>query len=218
MSIQDILDMLGISKGAFYHYFSSKQALLEAVVMHMAQELLQVIEPIVNDPHMSAMQKLQCYFDTGARWKSSRKSVFLPYARVWYQDNNVLMRERVFQAMVALAAPQFGQIIAQGVQEGVFNTPYPDQIARIVFTLFQSMSGSIMQYILSEEGRDASLKLVQCDVVVYTDTLERILGLPSHSLNLIDINMLKEWVESPVENHPQQRSEEHETISTPGMA
>jgi len=31
MSIQDILDALGISKGAFYHYFDSKQALLEAL-------------------------------------------------------------------------------------------------------------------------------------------------------------------------------------------
>ena len=29
MSIQDILDELHISKGAFYHYFDSKQALLE---------------------------------------------------------------------------------------------------------------------------------------------------------------------------------------------
>src|ERR1700719_1919309 len=32
MSIQDVLDALEVSKGAFYHYFHSKQALLEAVV------------------------------------------------------------------------------------------------------------------------------------------------------------------------------------------
>ena len=31
MSIQDILDALKISKGAFYHYFDSKPALLEAL-------------------------------------------------------------------------------------------------------------------------------------------------------------------------------------------
>ena len=32
MTIQDMLDELQISKGAFYHYFGSKQALLEALI------------------------------------------------------------------------------------------------------------------------------------------------------------------------------------------
>ena len=35
MTIQDILDGLQISKGAFYHYFDSKHAVLEAVVERM---------------------------------------------------------------------------------------------------------------------------------------------------------------------------------------
>ncbi len=37
MTIQDILDGLGISKGAFYHYFSSKQELLEAIIERMLE-------------------------------------------------------------------------------------------------------------------------------------------------------------------------------------
>jgi len=32
MSVQDILDELKISKGAFYHYFDSKLALLDGLV------------------------------------------------------------------------------------------------------------------------------------------------------------------------------------------
>jgi AcrR family transcriptional regulator len=218
MSIQDVIDALGISKGAFYHYFKSKQALLEAIVMGMTHELLQVIDPIVNDAHLTAMQKLQCYFDTGASWKSARKEVLLPYARAWCQDSNVMMRECTFNTLVAMATPQLGQIIRQGVEEGVFNTPYPEQIARVIFTLLQGMSGSMLQFVLSEAGRDASLKQAQTDIAVYTDTLERILGLPSHSLNLIDINMLRKWIEPSIENHPQQRSEEHETIPSSSMA
>ncbi len=35
MSIQDVLDDVGASRGAFYHYFDSKQALLEAVIERM---------------------------------------------------------------------------------------------------------------------------------------------------------------------------------------
>ena len=36
MTIQDMLDDLQISKGAFYHYFDSKQAVLEALVERMS--------------------------------------------------------------------------------------------------------------------------------------------------------------------------------------
>ena len=40
MSIQDVLDALEVSKGAFYHYFDSKQALLEADDISERCELL----------------------------------------------------------------------------------------------------------------------------------------------------------------------------------
>ena len=205
MSIQDVIDALGISKGAFYHYFNSKQALLQAIVMSMTQELLNIIDPIVKDPHMTALQKLQCYFDTGASWKSARKEVLLPYARAWCQDSNVMMRECTFNTLVALATPQLGRIIRQGVEEGVFNTSYPEQIARIIFTVLQGMSGSMLKFVLSAEGRDESFKQVQTDIEVYMDTLERILGVPRHTLNLIDINLLKEWIVPSVEEIPSQK-------------
>ena len=37
MTIQDILDDLHLSKGAFYHYFDSKQSLLEALIERMGR-------------------------------------------------------------------------------------------------------------------------------------------------------------------------------------
>jgi len=39
MTIQDLLDELQISKGAFYHYFGSKQALLEAIIERIVDEV-----------------------------------------------------------------------------------------------------------------------------------------------------------------------------------
>ncbi|MGD0006240.1 MAG: helix-turn-helix domain-containing protein, partial [Anaerolineaceae bacterium] len=48
MAIQDILDDLQISKGAFYHYFTSKQALLEALIERMMLDAEQVLTPIVH--------------------------------------------------------------------------------------------------------------------------------------------------------------------------
>src|SRR5664279_2315578 len=84
MSIQDILDELQISKGAFYHYFSSKQALLEALIERMMLEAEKVLIPIVQDPDLPALEKFQRFFDAISRWKTDRKRIILGLMQSWY--------------------------------------------------------------------------------------------------------------------------------------
>jgi AcrR family transcriptional regulator len=88
MTIQDVLDELKISKGAFYHYFNSKQALLEALIERIQMEANEMLTPIVDDPHLSAMEKLQRYFDTASKWKMARKNLMIEIMRTWYADEN----------------------------------------------------------------------------------------------------------------------------------
>jgi AcrR family transcriptional regulator len=95
MSIQDILDELKISKGAFYHYFDSKPALLEAVLERMQHESKQALLPIVQDPHLDALEKLQRFFDTSVRWKTARKAFLIELLRVWYTDHNAIVRQKL---------------------------------------------------------------------------------------------------------------------------
>jgi AcrR family transcriptional regulator len=203
-SIQNVLDELDISKGAFYHYFDSKQALLEAIILSMSQEAIQLITPIVRDPNLSALEKFKQYFDTGARWKKARKGFFLPLLEVWYRDDNALMRQRLFAMLVELSGPLFTEIIRQGVREKVFTTAYPDQIAVVILTLFQGLSDSIIEFFLSPALNDEIMCRIEKTIAVYMDAIERVLGAPRHSLKLVDLNMLKEWVDAPAENVAQE--------------
>jgi len=92
MSIQDIMDALKISKGAFYHYFDSKQALLDGLIDRMLDEGERVLRPIVEAKDLSAIEKLRCYFDTAGRWKVAQKSFMLDLFRVWHADANAIMK------------------------------------------------------------------------------------------------------------------------------
>ena len=74
MAIQDVLNELQMSKGAFYHYFDSKQALLEALIERMQQEAEQLLLPIVQDPHLDALEKFQRYIDAGRFPGSQRQT------------------------------------------------------------------------------------------------------------------------------------------------
>lgn len=195
MSIQDILDALGISKGAFYHYFDSKQALLEALIERMMDEVMQALEPVARDPNLPALTKLQRYFGAAAQWKSARKPMMIELMRIWYDDHNALARQKAFSAAVKRVAPLLGEIIRQGVQEGALTTPYPEQAGEIVLTTFQSLGDVFLAPLLLQNPIDPDkLRRAEQAIAAHTDALERILGAPPGSLTLIEPDALKEWV------------------------
>ena len=132
MTIQDILDGLHISRGAFYHYFDSKQALLDALVDRMGNEAEQTLLPIVQDPHLPALQKFRRYFEASARWKTHQKTLIISLLRMWYTDENAFIRQKMTSESLKSTAHLLEPIIRQGIQEKVFTTRYPEQVAVIV--------------------------------------------------------------------------------------
>jgi len=195
MTIQDILDQLQMSKGAFYHYFESKADVLEALVEHMAVEQVEPrIISIVEDPHLNAIEKLQRYFDTSVQWKTSQKELIMQLTRVWYSDENALARQKMFNMMVRHVTPLFIKIIKQGVQEGVFSTPYPEYASQVNINLIQALGDTFARMLLSEESQTGnSLQEAENIIVAYNDALERILGAPKGSFHLMDTDVIKDW-------------------------
>jgi AcrR family transcriptional regulator len=190
MSIQDILNDLTISKGAFYHYYASKQALLEALIDRMVEEAEPIILPIVQDPQLPALEKLHRFFDTAARWKTARKDYLLSLLRVWYADDNILIRHKALTGSIKRFAPLLAGIIRQGVAEGVMTTPFPDQIGEMALSMLQGLGDGFVELIFSHSTDLACAKQL---VAAYNDALERLLGAPAGSLNLVDKAILKEW-------------------------
>lgn len=193
MSIQDILNELKISKGAFYHYFDSKGDLLEALIERMRQDAEPIILPVVEDPRLRALEKLQRFFDTSARWKTARRDYVLSLARVWYADDNAIVRQKAQADLIRWAGPLIVGIIRQGVQEGVFNTAFPDQIGELVLSLLYHAGDAMVDLIFSSEAKAIELAYAEKLVAAHNDALERVLGAPTGSLNLMDTETLQEW-------------------------
>ena len=74
MTLQDILADVQISSGAFYHYFDSKPAVLEAFIERIKTEVEKPLLPIVYDSHLPAIEKLQGFFDTLDRLRIAHKA------------------------------------------------------------------------------------------------------------------------------------------------
>jgi AcrR family transcriptional regulator len=192
-SIQDILAELDISKGAFYHYYSSKQVLLQALIERMTRQVIQIILPVVQDEHLAAPEKLRLVFDTASRWKTDRKEVLLSLVNVWYADENAILRQKAQATLLPIIAPLITDIIRQGIREGVFHNSFPEQISSILFSLLLSFGENLIALIVQANPSSDILRQLVTLSASHQDALERILGAEPGSLPLFDTAILREW-------------------------
>ena len=193
MSIQDVLDDVQASRGAFYHYFDSKAALLEAVVDRMVEAAISTVTPLTADPGMPALQKLQGVFTGIARWKGERTELMLALLQVWLSDENAIVREKFRHGLVARLAPLLAAIVRQGAHEGVFTSDCPDDLARVLISLLQGANEAAVELYVARRAGKVSFEAVERLLATYVEAFERLLGLSRGSLTLIDQAVLREW-------------------------
>jgi AcrR family transcriptional regulator len=197
MTIQDMLDGLRMSKGAFYHYFASKEAVLEALTDRMTEQAMLVLRPIEQDPELRALEKLRHYLAVATEWKTARRDVLIGLVRVWYHDANIVAREKYFQKSIKLLAPFLTAVISQGVQEGEMHTRYPEQAAEVAQALFLTMAETLQPLLLEAEPTLETAERAERVLAVYQDALEGILGVPRGSLPLVEPGVMEQWVRAP---------------------
>ena len=195
MSIQNVLDELDASRGAFYHYFGSKAALLEAVVERTVDAAIAAVTPLVDDPALPALDKLEGLFAGIARWKTERTELMLALVRVWLSDENALVRDKTRQGIVAGLAPLLATIIRQGNDEGVFDAASPADAGHVLVSLTLGLNDAAVRMFVARHSEAVSFEAVTRMLAAYEQAFERILGLPSGSLVFFDGAALRQWYE-----------------------
>jgi AcrR family transcriptional regulator len=194
-SVQDIITDIGIAKGTFYYYFSSKLDLLDAMIERMIDQTLQSLEPLAADDQLSALEKLERFFSDLADWKVENKAFSLGIVNVWHKDENAILRHKVKSASVEKIMPLLVKIIEQGMAEGVFVTEYPADIAEIVLQIGQPFSDTLVKIILNEAyNNDDTLAIIERKIIVYHHAIERVLNAPAGSIKLFDLEQVKPWL------------------------
>lgn len=194
-SIQDILDAADASRGAFYHYFDSKAALLEAVVDRMTDAVLAVVEPIADDPALDAPARLRALLLTAGAWKAERSDLLLAFMRSWYAAENDLVRLRASRAALARLTPLIARIVREGRDEGAFDCTSPDDAATLLAALFAGSADIMIPLFLGcRDGRVPAAD-VERFVSAYEEAMERILGMTPGSLVLVDRTALHIWLD-----------------------
>ena len=129
-SIQGIIDNLGgLSKGAIYHHFKSKEEILLAVTDRITAESNQMLAVIRDRLDLSGKEKLKTIF---------RESINRPVQNDIFTvapdfHNNAKLLFSLLHDTIDDAAPNYIlPIIQQGISDGSIKTDYPEQFAELI--------------------------------------------------------------------------------------
>lgn len=150
-TVDDILEVTGLSKGGFYHYFKSKEEVLSASIHILMQDMLASLTPIVQDETLTALEKLKLFMKTKTEFKEPRKE-FARYLSMLMKSDFTLYKYYISLAQSYIEP--LAAIIEQGKKEGVFNVQYPRETADILIRVVTSFPQSaLLSEYLQEEAK-----------------------------------------------------------------
>lgn len=119
-SIQDIVDSLGVTKGTFYYYFSSKEELLMDIHLQYIDDILQIQNEILIEPNKHNKTKLfDIIYMLISHIKSKRSS-----AKIFFREMQNLSEERLQE--IIPKRDQFRlnieKVITDGITKGEFRS------------------------------------------------------------------------------------------------
>lgn len=129
-SIQDIIDHLGgLSRGAIYHHFKSKEEILEAATNRMTAESNQMLDEVRDRKDLTGKEKLKMIFYESIN-RPVQNDLFT--AAPGFHNNPKLFFSLVHDTVTETAIQYIQPIFRQGVADGTIRTEYPEQLAELV--------------------------------------------------------------------------------------
>ena len=129
-SIQDIIDHLGgLSKGAIYHHFKSKEDILIAVTDRMTAESNQMLAVIRDRQDLSGEEKLKTIFKESIA-RSVQDDIFTVAPD--FHNNPKLLFSLLHDTIEEVVPNYILPIIQQGISDGSIKTDYPKQLAELI--------------------------------------------------------------------------------------
>jgi len=171
-TIAFIIKTLNISKGAFYHYFSSKEECADsAIEMHVKLWIKQIKEQ--DEKELKADERFKQTILNGIQIVNSNKE---QNERI-NSPGNAVFHQKLMISITKQFAPIYAEIISQGVEEGIFHVRYFIETAEMILTL--------SNFYLDIDLFQWSIETMTLKVTAFEEMLTRSLGAEKNTFSFI---------------------------------
>lgn len=189
-TIKDLIEKAGLSKGAFYHYFHSKEDLLDAMAKEIAKRAILMMNEIRRRADLTALEKMNAIIEAindhrgreeGKRSKIKRVSLF---------EENLKLEKRISKVLRERAVDFIEEIIQTAILEGAVETWNPRELAEFTLFMVLHLNTSIDELIFEQEdhvgerGKEEFLRELEKKLLFYEEIFQRVYQWRGGSIDL----------------------------------
>src|SRR5215475_375040 len=191
-TVNDLITVVGISKGAFYHHFSSKDEVLHALVWRAAEQGLAAVSPLFEREDLTPLEKLKAFFKEGQQYKKENSTALRSVIKVLFREENLRLRLQWAEQMTEIIVPHLGSVLEEGAKLGEFEIEDPEETARLVLNLGSLLHEAFAVALKHAETRKPeAILLLRKRADSCERAIERLLGIPKQSLSIVDPELIE---------------------------
>lgn len=134
-TMQDVMSTLGIAKGTIYHYFKSKEDLLEAVVQDIVDAYMVDVQLVWAKSKGDALDRMRDLINAGRVADKQKESL-----EQLHRPGNIALHSRLLALTISRLALLYAELIQQGCAEGLFHVEHPLESAELLIAGIQFLT------------------------------------------------------------------------------
>lgn len=149
-SLQDILDETGLSKGAIYHHFASKEDIFYSICERIGRRNGEALAQLRDDCTLTGLEKLRSISRRSLQLERQSKTFnMMPYLK----DNAKFLAMELCNIYEDVVPLFIEPIVRQGIADGSIHTSHPQALAEAMVLLSDIWINPIVQPSTREEIR-----------------------------------------------------------------
>ncbi|MEK4043452.1 TetR/AcrR family transcriptional regulator [Paenibacillus sp. FSL H8-0048] len=171
-STGDILGKVGIARGTLYYHFKSKEDIMDALIERTNATILHAAQQVAEDKSIPVIDRiLRVVMALNISSGDSSSTEIMEHI---HKPQNALMHQKVQKAVIRSVPPILASIISEGIEQGIFNTPYPYECMEMVVVYATTIFDNDMVDMTEEERMSR--------ILAFITNVERLLGAVRGSL------------------------------------
>ena len=171
--ISDIINGLdGLTKGAIYHYFDSKEDIFNEVVSEIGNKNLLIFEEIKNDETLNAREKLSKLIEVSFYNENMNTITDMSPSLL---DNPKLLSSFISEIKDITIPNYILPIINSGVKDGSIKTTHPEELSELIAILLNIWLNPLIfsddKYSIVNKMKLINNILQNFDIKLFTDEL-----------------------------------------------
>ncbi|WP_050180513.1 TetR/AcrR family transcriptional regulator [Domibacillus robiginosus] len=166
----DILEKVGVARGTLYYHFKSKEEIMNALIERHTDLLLGAAKEVAADKNIPVTERIirvvMALNISGGNDKEIMEHIHKP--------QNALMHQKIQKVIINEVPPILTDIIREGIEQGLFSTPYPYECMEMVVAYTNTIFDEELVNLTNEERASR--------IQAFIFNAERLLGVESGSL------------------------------------